>query len=275
MSTKKLISCLLGGTAVVALILTLTNRVGNRESREGQPRTYEDIIRSGTIRATTEYNPVGYHVEHDSISGFHYELLQAFARDKGLQADIMPEMELKNQLEGINNGRFDLIAGSLLITSEQDSTLLFSQPILRHRQILVQRKPSAEDDSAYVKSPLGLAGKTVYVPEGSPARFRIRHLSMEIADTIHVREIPKYGSEQLLALVAHADIDYAICEEGIAQSLIGQYPQLDIETAISFNQFYGWGASRKSEELMDTLNAWLTRFMKTAAFRTLVRKYTR
>ena len=188
MSTKKLISCLLGGTAVVALILTLTNRVGDRESREGQPRTYEDIIRSGTIRATTEYNPVGYHVEHDSISGFHYELLQAFARDKGLQADIMPEMELKNQLEGINNGRFDLIAGSLLITSEQDSTLLFSQPILRHRQVLVQRKPSAEDDSAYVKSPLGLAGKTVYVPEGSPARFRIRHLSMEIADTIHVYE---------------------------------------------------------------------------------------
>lgn len=240
----------------------------------GSPRSYEDIIRSGVLRATTEYNSIGYFVEDDTLTGFHYELLRAFARAKGLKADIKPEMELETQMEGINHGTFDLIAGSLLITSEQkDSLLLFTVPILRNKQVLVQRKPQSEDDSLYIRTQLDLGGKTVYVPEGSPVQYRIRNLAMEIADTIRIEEVPKYGSEQLLALVAHGDIDYAICEESIARKLIGQFPQLDIDTAISFNQFYGWGVSKESQALRDTLNTWLKGFMRTKAFQRLVKRY--
>ena len=39
---------------------------------------------------------------------------------------------------------------------------------------------------------------------------------MCIRDSIYVEEIEKYGSEQLIALVAHGDIDYAVCDESIA-----------------------------------------------------------
>ena len=37
-------------------------------------------------------------------------------------------------------------------------------------------------------------------------------LSDEIGDTIYIKEIEKYGQEQLLAMVANNDIDYAICD---------------------------------------------------------------
>ena len=40
-------------------------------------------------------------------------------------------------------------------------------------------------------------------------------LSSRIGDTIYVEEIEKYGPEQLIALVAHGDIDYAVCDESI------------------------------------------------------------
>ena len=76
-----------------------------------------------------------------------------------------------------------------------------------------------------------------------------------------------------MALVAHGDIDYAICEESIAKRLIGQYPQLDIDTAISFNQFYGWGVSKESQALLDTLNAWLDSYKDTSSFKKLLKKY--
>lgn len=257
--------------AVGVILIYMHPRV-NQES--GKPRTYAKIIKSGEIRATTEYNSIGYFVKDDSVAGFHYELLQAFAHEKGLQTKFIPEMKLEKQLQGINNGNFDLIAGSLLITTEQkDSILQFTIPILRNRQLLIQRKKRDKNDSIYIENLLNLGKKTVYLPEGSPARYRIQNLAMEIADTIYIKEIKKYGSEQIMALVAHQDIDYAICEESIAKNLIDQFPQLDINTAISFNQFYGWGANKNSNELIDTLNSWLNRFMKTKAFNELIKKY--
>ncbi len=257
--------------AVGVILIYMHPRV-NQES--GKPRTYAEIIKSGEIRATTEYNSIGYFVKDDSVAGFHYELLQAFAHEKGLQTKFIPEMKLEKQLQGINNGNFDLIAGSLLITTEQkDSILQFTIPILRNRQLLIQRKKRDKNDSIYIENLLNLGKKTVYLPEGSPARYRIQNLAMEIADTIYIKEIKKYGSEQIMALVAHQDIDYAICEESIAKNLIDQFPQLDINTAISFNQFYGWGANKNSNELIDTLNSWLNRFMKTKAFNELIKKY--
>ena len=272
MNAKRLACGLLAALAALAAGVVLWPSSG--ETDKGRPRTYEEIVQSGVVRATTEYNSIGFHVEHDTIVGFHYELFQAFARDKGLQAEIVPEMEMKAQVEGIDRGTFDIIASSLLITSEQkDSLLLFSCPILRNRQVLVQRKPRSEGDTLYIAQQLQLAQKTVYLPEGSPVKYRIHNLSAEIADTIYVKELPKYGSEQLLALVAHGDIDYAICDESIAKSLAGQYPQLDIDTAISFNQFYGWGVSKESQALADTLNAWLDGYMKTRAFGSLLRRY--
>ena len=183
-------------------------------------------------------------------------------------------MNLHEQIEGLNTGKYDIIASSMLITTEQkDSVLLFTQPILHNRQILVQRKPSENADSTYIKDILELGKKTVYIPQGSPAYYRIQNLATEIADTIYIKEIPKYSTEQLMSLVAHSDIDYAICEESIAKGIISQYPQLDINTAISFNQFYGWGVNKESAELRDSINLWLEKYMQTKDFSRLTNRY--
>ena len=83
----------------------------------------------------------------------------------------------------------------------------------------MQRKVG-ENDSLAIRSQLDLAGKTLNVVKGSPSILRIRNLSNEIGDTIYVNEIEKYGSEQLIAMVAHGDIDYAVCDEGIARMAV-------------------------------------------------------
>ena len=96
--------------------------------------------------------------------------------------------------------------------------MLLTSPIVLNRQVLVQRKTDSPDDSLFIKSQLDLAGKTLNVVEGSPSILRIRNLGNEIGDTIYIKEVEKYGSEQLIALVAHGDIDYAVCEESIARA---------------------------------------------------------
>lgn len=259
--------------AISAIVATSLLRP--HEDIKKTPRDYNEIIASGELNVTTEYNSVSYYVEGDSLSGLHYELIQAFAKDKGLKLHITPEMNLEKQIDGISNGTYDIIAHSILVTSEsKDSLLAFTTPIFLNKQVLVQRKEE-KSDSLFVHNQLELAGKTVYIPHGSPVSYRIHNLSKEIGDTIIVKEMEKYGTEQLIAMVAHGDIDYAVCEAGIAQALLSDFPQLDINTQISFNQFYAWGVSKQSPVLLDSLNHWLHQFMKSKAYTTLLQRYQR
>lgn len=237
------------------------------------PRSYQEIVESGVLRAVTEYNSISYHAQEDTISGLHYELLQAFARSKGLKAEITPEMSIEKRLEGIQNGTYDILANNVLINSDRKDSMLFTQAILLGRQILVQRKPTNENDSSYIDSLLKLAQKTIHVVKESPSILRIQNLSNEIGDTIYIEEVEKYGQEQLLAMVANADIDYTICDESIALTVIKDMPQLDIKTAISFTQFYSWGVNKENNILLDTLNVWLEAYKQTPEFQRLLKKY--
>lgn len=238
------------------------------------PRSYEEIIQSGVLRAVTEYNSISFHVQEDTLGGLHYELLHAFAQAKGLKVEITPEMSLEKRTLGLQDGTYDILANNVVKNTERKDSILFTHPILLSRQILVQRKPQEKNDSTHIKSLLELANKTVHVVKGSPSILRIQHLSNEIGDTIYIQEVERYGQEQLLAMVANSDIDYAVCDENIALASAHHLPLLDIETAISFTQFYSWGVNKNNTVLLDSLNAWLENFKKTEAFQELIRKYT-
>lgn len=246
---------------------------GKQEKPLGHPRDYAAIAKEGTLRVATEYNSISFYVDNDTISGFHYELIQAFARDKGLKAEITPLMSFEERLQGLSEGRYDVIAYGMLATSELKDSLLLTSPIFLNKQVLVQRKENGENDSLYIRSQLDLARRTLHVVKGSPSILRIRNLGNEIGDTIYIKEIEKYGSEQLISLVAHGDIDYAVCDESIARAAADSLPQIDINTAISFTQFYSWAVSKQSPALLDSLNTWLGQFREEAEFQQIYKKY--
>lgn len=268
---KKLVKYLLIG--LIATLVATYLLPKKSVEQPNKPRDYEEIAQSGVIRATTEYNAISYFVDGDTISGLHYELLHAFAKEHGLKVELTPEMSFEKRMQGLNNGDFDLIAHGIQNTIEQKEALLLTTPILRNRQVLIQREPTSINDSNYIKSHLELAGKTLHIVKGSPSILRIRNLSNEIGDTIYIKEIENYGPEQLLSLVAHGDIDYAVCDESVARALIDSLPQIDMHTAISFSQFYSWGVNKQSPALLDSLNNWLRMYKNTPAYKLLIKKY--
>lgn len=93
----------------------------------------------------------------------------------------------------------------------------------------------------------------------------------EIADTIYIREVELYGTEQLISMVAAGDIDYAVCDEYIARAFAQNYTNLDINTDIGFTQFYAWGIGKHAPILRDSLNSWLQDYQRV----TLTRNYTK
>lgn len=242
-----------------------------KDSSKGKPRDYAEIKKSGILRVVTEYNSLSYYVDGDTISGFQYELAKAFAKAEGLRLKIVPEMSFDKRLEGLSKGSYDIIAYDMLVTSELKDSILLTSPIHLNKQVLVQRK--AGNNSIYIKSQLDLAHKILHVVKGSPSILRIRNLSNEIGDPIYIKEVEKYGSEQLMAMVAHGDINYAVCDESIALASIDSFPQLDIHTDISFTQFYSWGVSKQSPILIDSLNSWIKTFTKSKEYQRIYKKY--
>lgn len=87
MKKTKLLKYIILG-AVAALVATFM--LPKRENRKGHPRDYAEIAANGTLRAATEYNSISFYVDGDTLSGFHYELIEAFARDHSLQVAITP-----------------------------------------------------------------------------------------------------------------------------------------------------------------------------------------
>ena len=221
----------------------------------------------------TEYNYSGFQSDRDSVAGFQYELINKCAKRKGVKVEITPLISHEERLQGLRSGKFDLIASTTPVTNYLDSTFIFTSPLIRSKLVLVQRRPEYNNDSTFIKTHLDLANCTLYVVENSPAIIRINNLASEIGDTIFIKEIDKYGQEQLLSLVAHGDIDYAVCNEDIAKAVIQDFPQLDIDTDISFNQFHAWIVNKQSTNLLDTINLWLDSTLNTKDFKVLYNKY--
>ncbi|MDR0988790.1 MAG: transporter substrate-binding domain-containing protein [Prevotellaceae bacterium] len=261
-TTKLLKSVALG--AVAALIATFCFSHQGR----GKARDFAQINAEGTLRAVTVFNSIGYVIDSNAVSGFQYGLLQALARHYGWRVIIQTEATYDQRLKGLSEGLFDLIASNIATTSEQKKNLLLTTPILLTKQVLVQRR-----EATLVRSHLDLAGKTLYVPKGSPAKLRIRNLEEEIGEAIYIRETDHTTAEQLIGLVADGSIDYAVCDEHIARAASDTLPQIDLNTDISFTQFYSWGVSKESPVLLDSLNAWLTGYMQTGEFRELYDRY--
>lgn len=262
-------------TIIFVVIITGTILTFSRKEKKETfvPRDYKEIVESGTLRAVTAYNAISLHVTEDTISGFDYELLSAFAKDKGLRVDFTPEASFENRLQGILEGRYDVMAATTAVTSQLKDTLNFTHTILLSKQVLVQRKKEKGKDSLFINNQLDLAHKTIHLTKNSPALLRINNLIGEIADTIYVKEVERYGSEHLLAMVSAGDIDYAVCEENIARASLEDFPNLDIKTDISFTQFYSWGTNKQSTALLDTLNCWLDDYLDTKAYKKLYKKY--
>lgn len=269
--TKRLLRYVLLGLVAVVIYRVF---VYKEKEVKLSPRDYAEIVASDTLRATTEYNAISMVAGRDSIEGFHLALVEAFAREHGIQVAVTPEMSLTERLQGLTEGRYDLIADGIPVTAGRDDSLLFTSPIVKSSLVLVQRKAlNTEDSLKHIESQVELAGKTLHVVKDSPAILRIQNMIEEIGDTIYINTVERYGVEQLVALVAYGDIDYAVCDRNIARLAADSLPQLDLSVPIGFTQFYAWGVNKRSPVLLDSINAWLERFISSKDFKILSKKY--
>lgn len=237
------------------------------------PRDYAAIMTNGTLNVVTDYNTIGYHISGDSVSGFQYEMIKALENDWGIEVRIFLENSLDDNLEGLKIGKYDIVARNIPINSQLIETFGFTRFISHNKLVLIQRKAEFNDSIAPIRQQLDLAKKTIHVHHESPAILRIKNLSHEIGDTIFIKENELYETEQLVMMVAGGDIDLTVSDEKTAEKLAQAFPEIDIETDISFTQLESWAVRKDSPVLLDSLNSWFKKIIDSQEFAKLYKKY--
>jgi len=198
--------------------------------------------------------------------GYEYELLHAFAKKIGVQLEIIVAKDMDQIFDLLNKNEVDIIAANLTVTKERLELVNFTEPLLYTRQVLIQRKPKGWEkmkrddvDKLVVRNTLDLSGKKIHVRKGSSFYSRLISLSEEIGEKIEIIESPgENNTELLINKVATGEIDYTIADENVAMINQTYYPNLDIETPISFPQKIAWAVRKKSPQLNKALDDWIT-----------------
>ena len=238
-------------------------------------RDYDEIRQQGILRVVTEYGELGYmpDLENDTARGFQHGLLRMLADSLNLKIEILVENSFDKSVKALKRGDYDLIAKNIPITTELREKIAFTDPILKNRQVLVQRNRRANNNVQPIRNQLDLGGKTLYVPQNSPFLLRLRNLAKEIGDSIYIEHIPNYEAEQLIILVAKGDIDFAVTDEWTAKNAQRNFPEIDILTAIGFTQPEAWAVRKSSPELLEIVNFFINSQLESGEINKLYQKY--
>ncbi len=239
----------------------------------------EQIRERGKIIAVTNYNSTNYFIYRGKPMGYQFDMLRHLAENLNIKLEVLVTNSLEESFRKINNGEADILAINLTKTNERKKFIHFTEPYLQTHQVLIQKKPKnhriltkSKLNEQLIQNTLDLAGKTVYVLEGSAYSQRLKNLAEEIGDTIHIIEVPE-ETETLIELVAKGEIDYTVADENVALVSQTYYPELDVSLAVGFPQNIGWGIRKNSPELEKEVNDWIIKFKSTRTYALIYHKY--
>ena len=241
----------------------------------------DSILKRGKLIAITNNSPTSYFIYKGRPMGYQYDILKEFTNKLGVDLEIKIVASIPDAIDSLKNKKADILASGLTVLKDRKEQIDFSIPITQTRQVLIQRKPEgyrkmskSKLEKHLLRNVTQLAGKDVYVEEGSSYYDRLLTLQNEIGDTIHIRTYAgEIEIDSILKRVSIGEIDYAITEEYTAKFFVRFYPDLDINTPISFNQNIAWAVPKNSTKLLDTINSWIEDHHNTTRWAVIYNKY--
>ncbi|MDD6358139.1 MAG: transporter substrate-binding domain-containing protein [Bacteroidales bacterium] len=227
-------------------------------------RDWEQIKTDGTLYVAVSPNDIDCCTQNDTLTCFHQELAKAFAEAEGVAVSFVTEEDMDESLKKLRRGRCDIIAQSIAVTAEKKENMLFSEPVLFNKQVVVVRKEHCPNDVTE------LARKTVYACNGSPAVIRLENLSEDIGDSIFIVE-SDLGEEELIEKVRSEEIDYFVCDSRTANLYADSL--LSCETVVGFSQSESWAFRKKSPHLKELFDHFMHTFKTTHEYQDLYNKY--
>lgn len=233
------------GCAKPAEDATDSEATATEETEETAEATldYEQIV----VGLDDTFAPMGFRDENGDLTGLDVDLMNAVSEQIGIPFQLQPIDWSMKETE-LNNGSIDLIWNGYTITDERNEVVLFTQPYLKNKQVVVTM---ADSD---VETLADLAGKTVAAQAESSAEDAIDS-KPEVKDTFGDL-VTLETNDMCLRDMEAGRSDAVVADEVILRYYISQkgeenYRILEEDFG---NEEYGIGARKEDTALVQAVN---------------------
>lgn len=188
------------------------------------------------------FPPMGFRDENGAIVGFDVDIAREVCSRLQIKLKLQPiNWDAKEQ--ELNSGKIDCIWNGFTITEERKNNLLFTEPYMNNRQVLIVNTGAA------FKSQADLKGKKLGLQAGSSAADALN----DAADfKAGLKEVVEFDDNMTALMdLEKGGIDTVLMDEIVARFYIQnknkKYRVLDEELA---KEDYGIGFRKKDQELM-------------------------
>lgn len=227
---------------------------GAEEKTEGEAEqpAIDDIGYDKVIVGLDDtFAPMGFRDQSNELVGFDVELAKAVGEIIGVEVEFQPIEWAMKETE-LTNKNIDLIWNGYTITDARKEKVLFTQPYLKNRQIILVYGDSKIETLA------DLSGKTIATQAQSSSEEAIMAMP-EIKDTFG--EYVTFGTyEECLLDMEALRADAVVADEVLIRYYISQregskYKILDENFG---EEEYGIGARKEDTALVEAINGALT-----------------
>ena len=272
------------------------DRRSNVPIAEPIQRDLAQIRERGSLTVVAPYNSTTYFIYQGEPLGYEYELLQAFAKDLGVELKIVVVTDPKSLLSALNEGEGDIAAARLIPNPDNQTVAAFTDALYHTDPVLVQQdeppskagkgtekaiKPGPADplpevdiQARLVTNPSQLAGRRVDLPEQSPFKRTLMELSDDISGEIYVVEVGGTIPDEALAQkVARGEVQFTVMQKNLADLKEAEFKNLKVRPILGQTQSVSWAVRKNSPDLLATLNTWIADKKRTPLLNSLYQKY--
>lgn len=112
------------------LLLFSCKPENNTNKSENKPSTYENILKTGTIRVGYVNYPPSFIVNPDgSFSGIFYETMEEIGKNLGVKVVYAEEETWDGMIEAVKTGRVDMVCTGIWPTTQRGKFVDFATPL--------------------------------------------------------------------------------------------------------------------------------------------------
>ena len=169
-----------------------------------------DTSKTYVLGMDDTFAPMGFRDEKGELVGFDVDLAQAAAEEMGIKIECQPIDWTVKETE-LDSGNIDFLWNGYSITPEREKKVLFSDPYMDNRQIIVTLKDSP------VNSKADLAGKRITVQGESSA------LEAVMKDEAFVNALAEPPVEYATNTECFKDIEAKRCDAIVVDEVLARY----------------------------------------------------
>ena len=232
------------GTTDQTPVQSVENKEADDNNTDDTSLNYGKII----VGLDDTFAPMGFRDEKGELTGLDVDLATAVGEVIGIPFELQPIDWSMKETE-LLNGNIDLIWNGYTITPERQEKVLFSEPYLNNRQVVLVM---ADSD---INTLADLSGKIIAVQAESSAVSAIE-AKPEVSETFGERVEFKTNNECLMDLEAGRS-DAVVADEVLLRYYISQkgadnYRVLDEDFG---DEEYGIGARKEDSALIKAVDA--------------------